>query len=69
MSSHGDTDVSIADMCDNTTDGVTVVEGTGTIWCVLAGIFPFEVVDVDAMTNAGVIDELGAGVFTETTDV
>ena len=55
-------------MCDEKTDGVTVVEGTGTIGCVLAGISSCAVVGIDAGTNAGTIAGLSAGVFIKMPD-
>ena len=64
----GDTDVAIDRVYDETTDGVTVVERTASIWCVLVGIFPCAVDGVDAGTNAGVVAGLSAGVFIKMPD-
>ena len=51
-------------MYDDTIDGVTAKEGTGTIGCVLTGILSCAVAGVDAGTNAGVVAGLDAGEFT-----
>ena len=53
-------------MCDESNDAVTVVEGAGTVKCILA--FPCPVAGVDAGTDAGVITGQSAGVFTKMSD-